>query len=140
MKEKRNLHPRKPTNQQGEKPRQRDLKVAKKSTAAGLRRAKQSESCTDHLHHHPRQHSLRCLGEGWVLRLRLLRSVLGRGLELVSWRQHEGAREQCTTAEGSREEVWAHRRSKGLSVGRARKVGVDHHRNIFLCAHMGCQR
>ena len=55
MKEKRNLHPRKPTNQQGEKPRQRDLKVAKKSTAAGLRRAKQNESCTDHLHHHPRQ-------------------------------------------------------------------------------------
>ena len=31
----------------------RDLKVTEKSTTAGLRRAKQSESCTDHLYHCP---------------------------------------------------------------------------------------
>ena len=51
--------------------RQKDLKFTKKSAAAGLRRAKQSESCTDHLYHHPGHHSLRCLGGVWVLRLRL---------------------------------------------------------------------
>ena len=33
------------------------------------RRAKQNESHTDHLHHYPRQHTLRCLGRGWALRL-----------------------------------------------------------------------
>ena len=46
MKEKRNLHPGKPPNIQGEEPRRRDLKVVEKSTAAGPRRAKQSESHT----------------------------------------------------------------------------------------------
>ena len=55
MKEKRNPHPGKLPKQQGDQLRQRDLKVTKKSTAARLRRAKQNESCTDHLHHHPRQ-------------------------------------------------------------------------------------
>ena len=57
-----------------------DLKVAEKSIAAGRRIAKQSESRTDHLNHWPKLHSLRCLGGGWVLRLRLQRSVLGREL------------------------------------------------------------
>lgn len=35
------------TNRRGDQLRRRDLRVAKKSAAAGLRRAKQSESCTD---------------------------------------------------------------------------------------------
>ena len=44
MKEKKNPHPRNPLNRQGDQPKWRDLKVAEKSPAAGLRRAKQSES------------------------------------------------------------------------------------------------
>ena len=40
MKEKRNLYPRKPPNRWGDLPRRRDLKVAKKSAVAGLRREK----------------------------------------------------------------------------------------------------
>ena len=41
-----------------------DLKVAEKSEAAGLRRAKQSESCTDHLHHCPWTSQPETLGQG----------------------------------------------------------------------------
>ena len=66
----------------GEK--QRDLQLAKKNTAAGLR-TKQSESCTDHLHHRPRY-----LDGGWALRLRLWWSIPGRALWLAVWRQPEG--------------------------------------------------
>ena len=43
MEEKRNLHHVKPPNLQRDQPRQRDLKVTEKSTAAGLRRENQSE-------------------------------------------------------------------------------------------------
>ena len=68
------------------------LKVAEKSTAAGMRSAKQSESCTDHLNHWPGCHILRCSLRGWALRLRLQRSVLGRGLGLALWGQPEGLR------------------------------------------------
>ena len=53
-----------------------------------------------------------CSGGGWVLRLRLWRSVLGRGLVLAVWRQPEGARgvvsrvgEQITKAKGTWAEV-----------------------------------
>ena len=46
MKEKRNPYPRKPSNQWGDQLRQRDLKVGEKSTEAGLRSAKQTESRT----------------------------------------------------------------------------------------------
>ena len=105
MKEKRNSHPGKPPNQWRDQPRWRDLKVTKKSTAAGLRRAKQSESRRDHLHHCSGHHNLGCWGGGWALRLRLQRSVLG----LTVWRQPGGlessepqAGEQNTTAEGTR--------------------------------------
>jgi len=54
-----------------------------KNTAAGLRTAKQSESHTNHLNHWPGHHRLRSSGRGWALRLRLQRSVLGRGLGLA---------------------------------------------------------
>ena len=109
--------------------------------------AKQSKSCTDHLHHHPRHHSLRYSGWGWALRLRFWRSVLGKGLGLAVWRQPEGlgsgatwAGEQKTTAEGTWEEVWAHRRSKVPLLGKVRGGGVDHHRNLPMHVHMGSQR
>ena len=69
---------------------QRDLEVTEKGTAAGLRRAKQSESCRDPLHHCPGHHSLRHWDKGWAVRFRLWRSVLGRGLGLAVWRQPEG--------------------------------------------------
>ena len=88
MKEKRNPHPGKIPNRRGGHLRQRDLKVSKKSAIAGLRWAKQSESHTDYLHHHPRHHSLRHLGG--ALRLRVWRSILGRGLGLAVWTQLKG--------------------------------------------------
>ena len=53
------------------------------------------ESLTDHCYHCPGHHSLRHSEGGWVLRLRLQRSVLGRRLGLAVWRQPEGTREQC---------------------------------------------
>ena len=51
VKEKRNPHPGKPPKQRRDHPSQRDHKVAEKSAEAGLRRAKQSESHTDHLNY-----------------------------------------------------------------------------------------
>ena len=38
----------------------------RENSSAGLRRAKQSESCTDHLHHCSGHHSLRSSGGGWM--------------------------------------------------------------------------
>ena len=90
-----------------------------KSTAAGLRMAKQRENHTGHLHHRPGHHSLRCSGRGWAWRIRLQRPVPGRGLGLAVWRRPEGlgssvpwAGEQNATAKGTREEGRAWRRSK----------------------------
>ena len=60
-----------------------DLKVTEKNTAAGLGRAKQSESHTDHLNHQPRHHSLRHSDGGWALRLRFWRTVLGREIRMA---------------------------------------------------------
>ena len=40
MKEKVNLHPGKPPSLQGDQPKRKDLQIAKKIIAAGLRRAK----------------------------------------------------------------------------------------------------
>ena len=40
------------------------------------------------------------------------------------------AGEWNTTAEGTWEEVWAHRRNKGPLLGKRRVRGVDHHRNL----------
>ena len=77
-----------------------------------------SESRLDHSYHLPGHHRLRHSGKGWVLRLRLQRSVLGRGLGLAVWKEPEGlgssvpwAMEQSTT-EGTWEEVWTCKRSK----------------------------
>ena len=92
MKEKRNKHPGKPPNLHEAQPRWKDLKVSKKSAVARLRKTGQSESHTNYLHNCPRQHSLRLSGGAWVLRLKLQRSVPGRGLRLVLWRQPEGLR------------------------------------------------
>ena len=75
------------------------------------------------------QDSLRCLGRGWVLRLRLQRSVSRRELGLAVWKQPEGlesstprAGEQSTPAEGTRE-VWSHRKSKEPLLGRQVEEG-----------------
>ena len=75
----------------------------------------------------PGHHSLRRSGRAWALRLRLQRSVPGRGLGLVAWSQPEGlgAEERNVTAKGTQEEVWACRRSKvTLLVGSERRRGV----------------
>ena len=65
-----------------------------------------------------------------MLRLRLQRSVLGRGLGLAMWRQPEGlgssvpwAGKQGTINKGTWEEVWSHRRSKAPLLGRVRVGG-----------------
>ena len=63
MKEERKPHPGKPPNLQGDQPRWRDLKVVEKIAAAGLERAKQSESLTDHLHHCPKTPQPEMLGQ-----------------------------------------------------------------------------
>ena len=64
VKEERNTHLRKSPNWQGDRRRPRDLKVAEKSAAAGLRKAKLSESHTDHLHHWPWTPQTKMLGRG----------------------------------------------------------------------------
>ena len=144
MKEKRNPPSEKPPNPPGDQLRQRNLKVSEKSTATGLRRAKECESCKDHLNHRPGHHSLRCLGRGWALRLRLWRSVLGRGLGFAVRGQPEGLRrgvpragEVCATGwgvechgRGNPGEGLGLRRSKAPLLGRARGEGADCHRNL----------
>ena len=62
-----------------------------KSIAAGLRRAKQRERAAQTIGNTTSEHhSLRCLGGDWAPRLRLWRSVLGKGLGLAVWRDPEG--------------------------------------------------
>ena len=130
MKEKRNLHHGKPPKSPRDQLGQRDLKVTEKSAAAGLR-TKQSENHTDHLHHSPEHHSLRCLGGGWARRLRLWRSVSGKGLGWPVWGQPEGLRscvpqadKQCATGwwvehhvRGKLREGLGPREKKDTSVG-----------------------
>ena len=117
----------------GDQLRWRELKASEKSAAAGLRRIKQRERATQTIATTtPRHHSLRCLGGGWALILRLQRSILGRGLGLTVWRQPEGlessvswAEDQSTTAEGALEKTWAHKRSKVILLGKVRGRGVE---------------
>ena len=99
------------------------------------------------MNHWPRPHILRCLGVAWVLRLRLWKSIPGRVLGLAVWGQTEGLRigvlqtgEWNARAEGTREEVWAHRRSKVPLLGRVRGGGADCHRNLPMQAHMDTER
>ena len=54
------------------------------------------ESHTDHLHHHPRNHRLRCLGRSWALKLSLQRRKVAR---------RTTPRKFCTTSE--RESFWS---------------------------------
>ena len=95
----------------------------------------------------PETRARKHLGRDWALRLRLQRSVPGKGLGLTVWRQSERAREQCTKAWGAKhysqrklEEVWGLRRSKAPLLGKARGAGPDCHRNAFLCTHMDSWR
>ena len=78
-----------------------------------------------------------------MLELRLQRSVLGRGLGLAVWRQPEGLRsnvpsagEWNSTAEGSREEVWACRRSKPPLLERVRTGRREKQTTIGISLHV----
>ena len=51
-----------------------------------------------------------------------------------------GTQEQNTTAKGTWEEIWAHRRSKGPLLRRTRGGGGDRHRNLFSYACIGSER
>ena len=91
-----------------------------KSSAAGLRRAKQTESCLDDQNHCPEHHSLGHSGGGWTLRLGLWRLDAGKGLGLAVCKQPEGAGEQCTTAEGMWRGGLGPPEKQGTIIGRAR--------------------
>ena len=115
MKEEMNLHPWRPWFQRGE------LRASEKSAAVKLKRAKQKESHTEHRYHCSRTpHS----GRAWVLRLRLQRSVWGRGLGLAVYKQPEGLGVLHNSwgtehhSKGAREKSWAHRTSKASLLGR----------------------
>ena len=100
MKEEMNMHTGRPpdgwSQDQGGA-----LKPQRISAAAGLRRAKQKESDIDHWYNRLVHQSLRNSGRSWALRLGLQRSIMGIGPGLAIWKQPEGAREQCATAEGT---------------------------------------
>ena len=109
MKEKRNPHSGKPPNQWGDQPRWTDLKVTEKSAAAGMRRAKQSKSNTDHCTTAwtPQPEKL---GQRLGTETQALEITSRRGLGLAVWRQPEGLRssvpwagEWNTTAEATQE-------------------------------------
>ena len=92
-------------------------------------------------YHLPRHHILRHSAVGWVLRLRLWRSILGKELVLALWRQPEGlgsraprAGEWSATARGTQKEDWAGRRIKAPLLGRARGEGADPTMGISLFA------
>ena len=83
-------------------------------------------------------------GQGLGTETQTLKVASGRGLALAVWRQPEGlcsgvpwAGEQSAAAEGAPEEGWALRRCKMLLLGKVKGRGADHHRNIFVCTHMG---
>ena len=69
----------------------------------------------------PRTPQPETLGHGLGTKNSLWRLVTGKGLGLAVWRQPEGVREWCATAEEAWEEVWACRRSKVPLLGRARE-------------------
>ena len=86
MKEEGNPYPGKPRIWQLDQPRQRDLKVSEKSSAAGLRRAKEREP------HRPLVLPLgtpqpETLIRGLGTETQAWRLVLGRELGLAVWRK-----------------------------------------------------
>jgi len=107
---------------------------------------KQSERCTGHLNHRHRHHSLRHSGGGWALRLRLWRSVPGRGLGLVVWRQTKGLRSRVPLAGEWYTKGWgaeSHgrgnlgegpdcRRGKAPLLGGTGGGGASHHRKLLV--------
>ena len=103
---------------------------------AGPRKEKQRERDTQTMSTTtPGHHSLRCLGMGWVLRLKLQRSFPVRTLGFGSGHDDSlRAREWSTIPEGTQEEGWA---CRGTIAVKIRGRGKDHHRNIFLCASTG---
>ena len=142
MKEERNPHSGKPPNQQRDQLRQRDLKVSKKSTAAGLRRAKQRESCTDHRSHCPHTPQPEMLGQELGAETQAPEVSSRQNTRLGCGETARGAKEQCSMGWGvehhSRGNLGgglACRRSKVPLLGRVRGGGADHHRNLFPCTH-----
>ena len=84
----------------------RDLRVVEKSTAVGLRRAKQGETTQTIFTTGPGHHSLRCLGGGdWALRLRLWRAVL-KLLTSSWWTRPVGGRSKPLQLSLTPEVVW----------------------------------
>ena len=89
MKEEGNPQPGKP-NREGDQPRWRDLQASEKSSAAGLRRAEQSESHTDHWNHCPKTAQPETLRQKLGAETQAPEVSSGRVLGLAVWRQPEG--------------------------------------------------
>ena len=107
---------------------------------------KKRKSYTDYLYHHLGHHSLRCLGGGWALRLRLWRSVPGRSLGLALWGAR-GARELYVMGWGVEHPSqgilgggFGPQRSKVALLGRARGGGEDCHGTLFPCTLTSSKR
>ena len=123
-----------------------DHKVDEKTTAIGLRRAKQSERYTDPSAEQPRHHSLRHSGRDWVLRLRIWRSVPGRGVVQAGQREPVGLGAGCQMMESKAPQL-REPRKRSVPVGEARHGcweggggGAGHHQNLISCTHMASQR
>lgn len=119
---------------QGSARMEEEPQASKKRAAAGHRRAKLREPHKSSVPP-PGHHHLTHPGGGWVLRLRLWRSVPCRGLGLTVWREPEGTREPCATAEGALEETWPQEKQGAIVEERERRRG----RNIratFSSAHV----
>ena len=71
-------------------PETEEPQIMAKSASLGLRRADRMKAAKTLCTTTPGQYTLRRSGRGWVLTLRLWRSIVGRGLGLALWRQPPG--------------------------------------------------
>ena len=143
MKEERNPHLGRAPNWWGDQLGwRRNLKASEKSTGAKLRRAKQRVRHTDNQYHCLGHHRLRHTGRGWALRLKLQRSVLGRGLGWAVWRYPEEPWSNVPWA-GDESHSWGtvggglgSQEKQGTMLGRVRERGE---RYFPLCSGYRCQ-
>ena len=94
-------------------------------------------------------YSLRCSGRGWGLRLRLQRSLPGRGLGLAVWRQPEGSKEWYAMGWGVEGHSWENlggglgpQEKQGTTVGEGKgrrwaTIGISSHADIHTLRGRG---
>ena len=94
--------------------------ASEKSTAAGLRREKRGESCTDDWYHCPKHHSLRHMVRAVVLWDLGLEVTCGEGTRVGCVETACGSTEQCAIAKEVWEQAWTLQRSKVPLLGSVR--------------------